>query len=252
MTRGRAQSMNASVELQPKRPVKATRSAEASRAKILDAARYEFVTHGLSGARVDRIAERAGVNKNLIYHYFGSKDDLYLRILEEIYSDLRASQRDLQVRDLPPIEGMRCLVGRTFDHFVATPALIRLMSIENIHYARYLKRSKLVKPLYTPLLDTIEHLLARGQADGVFRRDVDAVDLYISISGLAYFYLSNRHTLSWIFDQQFDAPKRLAQRRAHIVDMVLGYLQHKGSVVDEAIAASRDQTSPHAKSTAER
>ncbi len=206
---------------------KAVRNSEASRAKILDAARTEFVTHGLSGARVDRIAERAGVNKNLMYHYFQSKEELYLRILEGIYSELRERQRDLEVRDLPPVEGMRALVAHTFDHFVETPDLIRLMSIENIHYAHYLKQSKVVKSLYIPLLQTLKTLLARGQAEGSFRANVDAIDLYLSISGLAYFYLSNRYTLSWIFNQKLDSPKRLAQRREHVVEMVLGYLQNE-------------------------
>lgn len=206
---------------------KAVRNSEVSRAKILDAARAEFVTHGLSGARVDRIAERAGVNKNLIYHYFQSKEELYLRILEGIYSELRERQRDLEVRDLPPVEGMRALVAHTFDHFVETPDLIRLMSIENIHYAHYLKQSKVVKSLYIPLLQTLKTLLARGQAEGSFRASVDAIDLYLSISGLAYFYLSNRYTLSWIFNQKLDSPKRLAQRREHVVEMVLGYLQNE-------------------------
>ena len=205
---------------------KPVRNSEASRAKILDAARVEFVTHGLSGARVDRIAEQAGVNKNLIYHYFNNKEDLYLQVLEIIYSGLRENQRDFEVRDLPPVEGMRSLVAHTFNHFVDTPDLIRLMSIENIHYGRYLKQSKMVKPLYVPLLETLEDLLARGQAEGSFREKVDAVDLYLSISALTYFYLSNRYTLSWIFDEKLDSPKRLAKRRAHVVDMVLGYLQH--------------------------
>jgi TetR/AcrR family transcriptional regulator len=230
--------MEARAGASPEPSNKAPRSAEASRAKILDAARFEFVTNGLNGARVDRIADRAGVNKNLIYHYFGSKEALYLRVLETIYSGLRASQRDDEVRNLAAVEGMRRLVGHTFDHFVATPDLIRLMSIENIHYARHLKQSKIVKPLYKPLLQTIETLLSRGQEEGVFRRDVDAIELYLSISALAYFYLSNRHTLSWIFDQQFDSPRRLAKRRAHVVDMVLGYLRH-GASRDGEIAANR-------------
>jgi TetR/AcrR family transcriptional regulator len=207
--------------------LKPARNSEASRAKILDAARAEFVTHGLTGARVDQIAERAGVNKNLIYHYFKSKEELYLRILEDIYSELRERQRDLEVRDLPPVEGMRTLVAHTFDHFVETPDLIRLMSIENIHYAHYLKQSKVVKSLYIPLLKTLQSLLERGQKEGSFRTNVDAVDLYLSISALAYFYLSNRYTLSWIFNQKLDSPKRLSQRRVHVVEMVLGYLQHE-------------------------
>lgn len=205
-------------------PSKVTRNPEASRSKILDAARIEFVSHGLSGGRVDRIAEQSGVNKNLIYHYYGSKDALYLAVLELIYADLRAQQQDQDLRSLPPVEGMKRLVSNTFDHFVATPDLIRLMSIENIHYAEHLKSSRSTKPLYRGLLDTIQILLKRGQAEGVFRPNVDAVDLYLSISGLAYFFLSNQHTLSWLLDRDLAARRRVLKRRQHVVEMVLSYL----------------------------
>jgi TetR/AcrR family transcriptional regulator len=206
------------------RPTKIVRNPEASRAKILDAARLEFVTHGLSGGRVDRIAEQSGVNKNLIYHYFGSKDALYLAVLERIYADLRARQQDQDLRGLPPVEGMKRLVSNTFDHFVATPDLIRLMSIENIHYGEHLKNSRTTKTLYGGLLDTIRILLKRGQEEGVFRADVDAVDLYLSISGLAYFFLSNQHTLSWLLDRDLASRRRVLKRRQHVREMVLGYL----------------------------
>jgi TetR/AcrR family transcriptional regulator len=205
---------------------KQKRDAPSSRARILENARKEFVTHGLSGARIDRIADQSGVNKNLIYHYFGSKAALYLDVLEGIYVELRAHQRDIDLRDLPPVEGMRRLVANTFDHFVATPDLIRLMSIENIHYAAHLKRSRTVKPLYRGLLATIETTLRRGQAQGHFRRNVDAIDLYLSISGLAYFFLSNQHTLSWLLDRDFVTRRRVAIRRQHVIDMVLSYLAH--------------------------
>lgn len=210
---------------------KQIRNAEASRAKILDAARIEFVTHGLAGARVDRIARRSQVNKNLIYHYFANKEALYLEVLETIYGGLRASQRDTELRALPPLEGMRRLVAATFDHFVATPDLIRLMSIENIHYGRYLKDSKVVKPLYRPLIETISAILAKGQAEGLFRRGVDAVDLYLSVSALAYFNLSNQHTLSWLLDVDLVSPAALARRRRHVVEMVLAYLQARAGAV---------------------
>jgi TetR/AcrR family transcriptional regulator len=208
------------------KPVKQIRNAEVTRARILETARVEFVTHGLNGARVDRIADQSGVNKNLIYHYFGSKDDLYLAVLEGIYAGLRARQEDQSLRDLPPVEAMRRLVANTFDHFVATPDLIRLMSIENIHYAANLKRSTGVKPLYRGLLDTISLILKKGQTDGLFRRGVDPADLYLSISGLAYFFLSNQHTLSWLLDRDLVAKKRVATRRQHVVEMVLSYLTH--------------------------
>ena len=206
------------------RPSKIVRNAEASRAKILDAARIEFVSYGLSGGRVDRIAEASGVNKNLIYHYFGSKDALYLEVLERIYADLRARQQDENLRNLPPVEGMKRLVSSTFDHFVDTPDLIRLMSIENIHYAEHLKNSRTTKQLYGGLLDTIRILLKRGQEQGVFRNNVDAIDLYLSISGLAYFFLSNQHTLSWLLDRDLAARRRVQKRRQHVVEMVLSYL----------------------------
>jgi TetR/AcrR family transcriptional regulator len=208
------------------RTSKIVRNPEASRTRILGAARIEFVSHGLSGGRVDRIAEQSGVNKNLIYHYFGSKDALYLAVLEQIYADLRASQQDQDLRGLPPVEGMKRLVGNTFDHLVATPDLIRLMSIENIHYATHLKGSSSTKSLYGGLLDTIRILLKRGQAEGVFRASVDPIDLYLSISGLAYFLLSNQHTLSWLLDCDLTERRRLIKRRQHVVEMVLSYLTH--------------------------
>lgn len=208
------------------RLAKQTRNAEVTRARILDTARVEFVTYGLNGARVDRIAEQSSVNKNLIYHYFGSKDDLYLEVLEGIYAGLRARQQDENLRELPPADAMARLVANTFDHFTDTPDLIRLMSIENIHYAANLKRSTAVKPLYRGLLDTLDNILKRGQAEGVFRGQVDAVDLYLSVSGLAYFFLSNQHTLSWLLDRNLVARQRVAKRRQHVVEMVLSYLTH--------------------------
>src|SRR3984957_7998808 len=216
--------MELSLELSVGSLPKVVRNPEASRARILDAARIEFVSYGLSGGRVDRIAAQSGVNKNLIYHYFGSKDALYLAVLERIYPDLRARQRDQDLRSLPPVEGMKRLVSSTFDHFVATPDLIRLMSIENIHYAEHLKSSRTTKSLYSGLLDTIRILLKRGQEQGVFRGHVDPVDLYLSISGLAYFFLSNQHTLSWLLDRDLAARRRVLRRRQHVVEMVLSYL----------------------------
>jgi TetR/AcrR family transcriptional regulator len=213
---------------------KTIRNPEASRARILDAARNEFVSHGLSGARVDRIASQSGVNKNLIYHYFDSKEALYLTVLEGIYAGLRERQRDEDLRELPPMEGIRLLVESTFDHFAATPELIRLMSVENIHFGEYLKRSRSIKPLYSGLLTTIEILLKRGQASGIFRSDVDAIDLYLSISGLAYFFLSNQHTLSWLLDRDLASRRRVNKRRQHVVDVVLGYL------LGSPLAAAKD------------
>ena len=225
------------------------RDPSLSKELILSAARDEFVQYGLNGARMDRIADRVGASKNLIYHYFGSKNRLYLVVLEAIYREMRQEQDDTLLQAMQPVEGMRQLVANTFRHFVRTPALTRLMSIENIHYGEYLKKSVTVRPLYKPLLDTIQSLLRRGQREGVFRTNVDPVDLYISVSGLAYFYLSNRHTLSWIFNQQFDAPKRLQQREDHIVDLILGFLQ-SGTPLPGAPSPAKPKSKARSRSSA--
>jgi TetR/AcrR family transcriptional regulator len=109
------------------------------------------------------------------------------------------------------------------------------MSIENIHYGEHLKRSGSTKSLYSGLLDTIRILLKRGQQEGVFRANVDPVDLYLSISGLAYFFLSNQHTLSWLLDRDLAARRRVLKRRGHVVEMVLAYLtQASSSEADSA------------------
>lgn len=209
-------------------PPKKRRNAEATRARILSVARAEFVANGFAGARIERIAATSGVNNNLIYHYFDSKEALYLAVIEQIYIDLRSYQKDEDLRSLRPVDALRRLVISTYDHFVATPDMIRLMSVENIHNARHLKKSKRVKPLYRGLLDTLEDILDRGKADGSFRSDIDAIDLYLSISGLAYFFLSNQHTLSWLLDRKLVTRDRVSVRRKHVVDMVLTYVR-KGS-----------------------
>ena len=203
---------------------KKTRNAELSRAKILDVARHEFLTYGLNGARIDRIAKDSTVNKNLIYHYFGSKEKLYLTVLEHVYVGLRARQNDEQLVRMPPVEAMIKLVGNTYDHFVNTPDLIRLMSVENIHHGRNLINSTAVKPLYRDLVSTLGQILERGKKEKIFRQGIDVIDLYLSISGLAYFFLSNQHTLSWLLDCSLVDKKRIKKRRQHVIDMVLGYL----------------------------
>jgi len=207
-----------------KAPAPAKRDPERSQARILAAATDEFSAHGYDGARVDRIARRCRVNKNLLYHYFKSKEGLYLAVMERLYEGMRASQHDLSLQGLDPVEGMRRLIRHTFQHFIDEPAVISLMNTENLLRAKHIKRSQKIRRLYNPLIDTIGELMRRGRAEGVFKRDVDPVDLYISISALGYFYLANRHTLGFIFGVDLAAPKRLAERHDHIAEVILGYL----------------------------
>jgi AcrR family transcriptional regulator len=201
-----------------------TRDADRTRQEILRAAMDEFSESGLGGARIDSIAERAGVNKRLIYYYFGAKDDLFLAVLEQTYADIREAERALHLETADPADAVRRLVAFTWKHYLAHPEFLTLLNSENLHRARHLKQSSRIREMNSPLIQTLGDVLERGRRDGVFRGGVDALQLYISIAGLAYFYLSNNPTLSTIFGRDLMTPKALAERLSHITEVVMGYV----------------------------
>jgi AcrR family transcriptional regulator len=200
------------------------RDPERTRRTILDAATAEFVAHGFSGASVNEIAARAKVNKRMLYHYYGKKDDLYLAVLERTYQGIRSAETQLRLSDLRPRAAIETLVLFTWNYFLEHPEFLSLLNTENMLQARHLRRSARIRDLHSPLTQMIADVLARGQAEGVFRKEVDPAQLYISIASLGFFYLSNRHTLSTIFERDLMEQERLAERGRHIVDVILGYL----------------------------
>lgn len=208
----------------PREKAVAVRDPEATRSAILAAATTEFSAHGLAGARVDRIAERAGINKRMLYYYFGSKDDLFRAVLEQAYEQIRGEERQLQLTQVDPVEAIRRLVTFTWDYYIAHPEFLTLLNSANLHQARHIRDSAKVRPLHSPFVAMIEEVLERGRKQGIFRAGVDPVQLYISIAALSYFYLSNNHTLSAIFDRDLKAPKARVERVSHMTDLVLGYL----------------------------
>lgn len=205
------------------------RNPEKTTLDILVAAREEFVDHGLDGARIDRIAERAGANKRLIYHYVGNKEELYSRVLLDAYRDIRAGERKLQLTDLPPQAAMDRLVGFTFDHFEANPWFLRLLANENLHRAAFVSQMPEVPELTSPIIAQLRDVLRSGVAAGVFREGVDPIQLYMSIIGLSYFFFSNILTLSVVFAHPLDTPESRAARRAHVISVVHGYLSFHGA-----------------------
>lgn len=208
-----------------KAKIKVTRNPERSSEQILKAATEEFAERGFDGARVDAIAARANINKRMLYHYYGNKEELFLAVMENAYAEIRSHEQELELDRLDPAEAVRELINYTFNYFVDKPSFIRLLNTENLHEARHIKRSKKIPEMHSPLIVQIERLLERGARAGLFRTDVDPVQLYISIASLGYFYLSNIHTLETIFDTDLHAPKALAGRLAHIEDVVIGYLR---------------------------
>ncbi len=209
----------------PKRTNGNVRDPERTRAMILAAATAEITAKGLGGARVDEIAERAGVNKRMIYHYFGDKDGLYLAVLEAAYQEIRSEEVKLDLGKRDPVEGMRELAQFTWNYYRNHPEFLSLLATENLHRAAYLKRSKKIRELHSPFVGMIGDLLQRGAKAKVFRKNVDPVELYISIAALGFFYMSNRYTLSTIFGRDLTAPESLKARGEHMLDVVLGYLR---------------------------
>lgn len=208
----------------PLRERTVTRDPDATREAILSAATDEFAQHGLAGARVDRIAERAGVNKRMLYYYFGQKESLFLAVLEGAYHRIRDEEHRLNLAQVEPTEAIRRLVAFTWNYYIAHPEFLTLLNTENLHRARHLKKSSKVRTMHSPFVASIAEVLERGRTAGVFRAGVDPVQLYISIAGLSYFYLSNNFTLSTIFDRDLMSPKAKVERLSHMTDLVLGYL----------------------------
>jgi len=200
-----------------------SRDADRSQLAILASARDEFSQRGLAGARMDSIAERAGLNKRLIYYYFGSKDDLFLAVLEGTYADIRQAEQRLHLEDVEPVEAIRRLVSFTWHYYLEHPEFITLLNSENLHRAVHLKRSERIQDMNSPLIKLLDDVLERGRRSNVFRDGIDPVQLYISIASLCYFYLSNNDTLSTIFGRDLRTPKAMAQRLSHMTDLVLGY-----------------------------
>ena len=200
-----------------------SRDADRSQLAILVAARDEFAQNGLGGARMDRIAERADVNKRLIYYYFTSKDDLFLAVLESTYADIRDAERHLHLTDLTPVEGLRRLTEFTWNYYIQHPEFITLLNSANLHQARHLEKSDRVREMNSPLIQTLGDILERGRKEEIFRGGIDPVQLYISIAGLAYFYLSNNYTLTAIFGRDLMSPKARNERLSHMTDVILGY-----------------------------
>lgn len=206
-------------------PVTRRRDPAATRKKLLTAARREFSGRGLAGARVDDIAERAGVNKQLVYHYFGDKDALYLAVLEWVYEEIRAQERKLNLEGLPPETAIRKLIESSFDHLAAHPDFILLLNDENRGGARHVRGSRRLEAMHSPLVSMVSTILGEGVKAGTFRRGISPVHLYISIAGLSYFFFSNTPTLSAIFGSDFSTAAAKQARRKHVVDLVMHSLR---------------------------
>jgi AcrR family transcriptional regulator len=200
------------------------RAPERRRKELINSALLEFSTKGFGGARIDSIIARTNSNKAMIFHYFGSKEGLYIAVLEQVYADIRDSEAAIDFDALPPQDAIIRLIGFTFDYYIANPAFVRMINNENLHEAAHLRKSNHIAKLNTSIIAKLQRILDRGVQSGQFRPGIDATDLYISISALSFTYVSNRHTLSTVFDRDLFAEAALKDRLENMTEMVLRYL----------------------------
>ena len=191
--------MNTLKMLRGEEPKVRRRNAAQTRENILRVATAEFSAHGFSGARIDEIAGLTSTTKRMIYYYFGSKEGLYLAVMESAYRVIRSLEEQLDIDHLEPVEALRVLAELTYDHHTSHKDFVRLVAIENIHHAEYLEKSQVIRQLNVTAIGTIEALYERGVKEGLFRRGLDPLELHWQISALCFFNVSNRATFSRLF-----------------------------------------------------
>lgn len=210
---------------QSRTPVTRRRDREKTRQEILDIAFAEFAEKGFSGGNTDTIAQRANVTKRLVFYYFRSKEELFIAVLEMAYERIRKSEEHLRLDELAPRAAIRKLVEFTFDFDNAHPEFVRLVTIENIHRARHLRRSRKVKSINRPIIQQISRVLARGEKEKVFRKGIDPVELHMTLSALCIFSVANRHTFESLFDYDMTSRTARTQRKREIDELLWRYVR---------------------------
>jgi len=206
------------------------RNADQAKADLLESARREFADKGFALAGIEAIAEPTGLNKKMIYHYFGSKEDLYIAVLEQVYLGIRKMEEALPLEDLEPLEAIQRLVEETWDYYVATPDFIALVNQENLLGAIYLQKSGIVKRRTSVLLSRVTAILKKGVEQAKVRPGVDPLQLNHSIAALGFYYLNNRFTNTQIYNYDHMTSEALATRRAFIVDFVMRAIMSKEEI----------------------
>jgi AcrR family transcriptional regulator len=202
----------------PKRPA-------ANRARIVKAAIEEFAARGFKGASMDAIAARTHTTRAMINYYFGSKEKIYLAVLEQVYAEIRHAESFLDPEQLAPVDAIRRIVEFTFDYYLSHEYFVRIVVAENQAKGRHFRKSKAMRTLNRPIIDTLAGVIKRGQASGVFRRDVDPVEVHMAIAALGMFNVTNQYTFGAIFQREMGRKGDVRRRRAMVAEVILRYLR---------------------------
>ena len=216
-------------EVRGRAAMRKPKDPEANRARILRSAIEEFAARGFKGASMDAIAARTHTTRALINYYFGSKEQVYIAVLEQVYSSIREAEAELDLDHLDPTAAIRRVVEFTYNYYLANEGFVRLVVAENQARGRHLRKSKAMRKLNRPIIERLARVIARGQAEGLFRTDVDPVEIHKAIAALGMFNVTNRYTFGAIFQRDMGAKDDVGRRRAMVADMVLSYLTRGGT-----------------------
>lgn len=205
------------------------KAPEANRARILKAAIDEFASRGFKGASMDAIAARTHTTRAMINYYFGGKEQVYLAVLEQVYAEIREAESHLDLEHLAPVDAIRRIVEFTYDYYLTHQYFVRIVVAENQARGRSFRKSKAMRTLNRPIIDTLARVIERGQAEGIFRRGVDPVEIHKSIAALGMFNVTNQYTFGSIFQRDMGAKGDVGRRRSMVADLILGYLTRGGS-----------------------
>ena len=202
-----------------------TNDPDRTMAEILAVATKEFADKGLAGARIDEIAAATRTSKRMIYYYFGSKEGLYLAVLEAAYGRMRRIEADLHLKDLSPEVALRNLIEFTYDHHQGNEDFIRLVMTENVQRGAYLGQSKAIQKVNSSALEAIDDLYSRGVKEGVFKKGLTPLEIHSAISALTFFNVSNQHTFGLIFKGKAHSGKAQTLKKSQVVDLITRYVQ---------------------------
>jgi AcrR family transcriptional regulator len=202
--------------------------AELTRAKILKASLHEFAHFGLAGARVDVIARRAGVNKQVLYYHFGSKEGLFRATLASVYD--QPFPDNLFVGSKPrasPTEEMRELISVLFLHFRNIEEGTALIGHENLYHGKHLTPglSKTIQTSVSPIIERIRAVLTRGQREGAFSTKMSVDQLYLTLVAMSMFYFTHAYTLSAILDRDLLSEESIEAWQKNVETVVLASIQ---------------------------
>jgi len=177
---------------------------------------------------VDEIAARAQANKRMIYHYFGSKDDLFAAVLEDAYLGIRQAEQELQLDELPPDTALKTLIRFTWNYYLNTPEFIRLVNSANLHKGRHLEKSEPLRIASRRFVGMVRDILDRGVDAGLFRSGIDPVQLNITIAAIGYYYLTNRFTGEILFERDYMAQEALEARLDFNIQTIMRLVERTG------------------------